>query len=112
VLVLGEEPTFPGCIMTVRLLGIIEAEQTSGKKTIRNDRLLATPENDKIHPRIHSLSDIPSEKVDAIEHFFIAYNAAEGRRFVPLRRRGPDEAIRRVAHGIRAASSARSGDAT
>jgi len=110
VVVLGEEPTFLGCIMTVRLLGIIEAEQTAHGKTIRNDRLLATPENQKIHPRLHSLTDLPSEQLDAIEHFFISYNEAEGRRFVPLRRRGPAFAIRRVARGLRDASRARTGE--
>jgi len=112
VLVLGEEPTFSGCIMTVRLLGIIEAEQTAQGETIRNDRLLATPETRKIHPRVRSLGDLPAQQLDAIEHFFIAYNEAEGRRFVPLRRRGPAFAIRHVARGLRDASGARPGGST
>jgi inorganic pyrophosphatase len=40
ILVLMEEPAFPGCLVPALLIGVIEAEQ-AGKdgKTIRNDRL-------------------------------------------------------------------------
>src|SRR4051794_16686563 len=42
VLVLMDEPAFPGCKVRCRLVGVIEAEQTEkGKKTLRNDRLIA-----------------------------------------------------------------------
>ena len=34
VLVLTEEPAFAGCVLPVRLLGVIEAEQTEGGKTV------------------------------------------------------------------------------
>src|SRR4051794_38312894 len=58
VLVLGDEATFTGCRVTVRLLGVIEAEQTETGVTIRNDRLIATAETPKIHPRERSLDDV------------------------------------------------------
>lgn len=41
VLVLGDEPTFPGCLVQVQLIGVIEAEQTEDGHTDHNDRLLA-----------------------------------------------------------------------
>src|SRR5262249_11212882 len=44
VLVLTEEPAFAGCVLPVRLLGVIEAEQTEGGKTVRNDRLVGAVE--------------------------------------------------------------------
>src|SRR5205823_13298355 len=96
-----EEPTFVGCLVTVRLLGILEAEQTEQGKTIRNDRLIGTPETEKIHPRARSLSDLPAELLDQIEQFFENYNRAEGRAFVVLGRRGPQVASRRIDEGIR-----------
>src|ERR1043166_4601889 len=40
VLLLGEEAPFPGCLVTVRLVGVIQAEQTDHGKTFRNDRLI------------------------------------------------------------------------
>src|SRR5438876_43986 len=41
VLVLMDEPAFPGCLVPARLIGVIEAEQTEKGKTERNDRLIA-----------------------------------------------------------------------
>ena len=43
VLLLMDEPAFPGIAVRARLIGIIEGEQTDGKK-IRNDRLIAVAE--------------------------------------------------------------------
>jgi len=101
VMILGDEPTFTGCLVTVRLLGAIEAEQKERGRTIRNDRLIATAETPKIRPSARSLSDLPAKLIDQIEHFFVAYNQAEGRRFVPLARRGPRAAAKLIEQGVR-----------
>lgn len=101
VMILGEEATFTGCLVTIRLLGIIEAQQREKRSTIRNDRLIGTAETPKIRPVERSLDDLPAKVLDQIEHFFISYNRFEGRVFVPLRRRGPRVAARRVAQAIR-----------
>lgn len=41
VLVLMDEPAFPGCIVEVGLFGVLEAEQIEHRKRVRNDRLIA-----------------------------------------------------------------------
>src|SRR5207253_9607645 len=41
VLVLMDQPAFAGCLLKCRPIGIIEAEQTSDHKTVRNDRIIA-----------------------------------------------------------------------
>src|SRR6202044_1758777 len=41
VLVLMDEPAFPGVLVKCRTIGIIEGEQGSGKRTNRNDRIIA-----------------------------------------------------------------------
>jgi inorganic pyrophosphatase len=102
VMLLGEEPTFTGCLVTARLLGVIEAEQKQKGKAIRNDRLIATAETEKIRPAARSLADVPSHILEQIDHFFAAYNRYEGREFVTLRRRGPQAAERRLEMAIRA----------
>jgi len=38
ILILMDEPTFTGCVIQTRLLGVMEAEQTEDGKTERNDR--------------------------------------------------------------------------
>src|SRR5436190_20682015 len=41
VLVLMDEPAFPGCLLECRLVGIIEAEQKDSSNKERNDRIVA-----------------------------------------------------------------------
>jgi inorganic pyrophosphatase len=100
VMVLGEEPTFTGCLLTVRLLGSIEADQKERGKVIRNDRLIGVAETPKIHPSARSLDDVPARVIDQIEHFFVAYNRFEGREFVPRRRSRPATAMKRLLRSI------------
>ena len=93
VLVLMDEPAFTGCLVESRLLGVIEAEQTeTSGKTERNDRLIAVAANSRTHGHLQSLDDINENIVDEIEHFFVSYNAAKGKKFKPLGRSGPGRA--------------------
>src|SRR2546423_4782961 len=41
VLVLMDEPAFPGCVLSCRPIGVIEGEQKSKKGKERNDRIIA-----------------------------------------------------------------------
>ena len=92
VLVLLDEPAFPGCIVPARLIGIFEAEQTQAGKTIRNDRFVAVIETPYNPPAFQSLEELHPQALAEIEHFFISYNQMEGRQFRPLGRHGPDRA--------------------
>src|SRR5437764_14661059 len=53
VLVLMDEPVPAGCKIAARLLGVIEAEQTSDGETERNDRLMAVAEDCGDHKDTH-----------------------------------------------------------
>ncbi|HEX4606786.1 MAG TPA: inorganic diphosphatase, partial [Urbifossiella sp.] len=103
VLVAMDEPAFPGCVVTTRLIGVIEDEQTEKGKTIRNDRLIAVLDTPRNPASIRSLDKLGRERLDGIERFFIAYNGAEGRTFKPIGRHGAEKARRLVADGERAA---------
>jgi len=109
VLVLGEEPLFPGCLVTVRLVGVIEAEQTEHGKTFRNDRLMGAIETPVNRPAIQTLEELSTERLDEIEFFFSAYNHLEGRHFKPIGRRGPARAKQLLADGIRQFDHAKGG---
>lgn len=109
VLIIGEAPLFPGCLVTVRLIGVFQAEQTEGGKTFRNDRLVGVIETSVNRPEIQSLDELGEQRLAAIEHFFMAYNQAEGRQFTPRGRYGPEVAERLVTDGIRRCEAARQG---
>jgi inorganic pyrophosphatase len=92
VLVLMDEPAFPGCVVPARLIGVLEAEQTEEGKTVRNDRLVAVVETPYNPAEYRSLDEVSRQRLDEIEHFFVSYNEMEGRQFKPLARRGADRA--------------------
>jgi inorganic pyrophosphatase len=92
VLVLMDEPAFVGCLVECRLIGVIEAKQTEDGETERNDRLIAVAAESHTHGGIKKLSDVDSTLVKEIEHFFVSYNAARGKKFKPIGRHGPKSA--------------------
>ncbi len=100
MLVFTEEPAFPGCLITVRLIGVIVASQTEKGRTISNDRLIGVPLTLVNKPAIRELSELGATRLKQIEHFFISYNAAQNRRFVPLRRLGAKHAERVLNRAI------------
>ena len=87
VAIFMENPSFTGCLLTVRLIGVLEAEQTEKGRTIRNDRLIAVPETPVNKPEVRQLRDLPRGSMDQLEQFFVGYNRAHGRQFKPLARR-------------------------
>jgi len=92
VLLLMDDPAFPGCVVPARLIGVLEAEQTEDGKTVRNDRLVAVVETPYNPPEFRSLEEVSRQRLDEIEYFFVSYNEMEGRQFKPLTRRGADHA--------------------
>jgi inorganic pyrophosphatase len=81
VLVLSEAPLVVGCLVHVRLIGVIRATQTENGKSIRNDRLVAAIETPVNKARFRELGDVSRDTVREIEHFFRSYNEAQGRPF-------------------------------
>ena len=93
VLVLMDAPVFPGCVVLAQAIGVIEAEQTEEGETERNDRLLAVADNSATHRSIRELSDLSPDLIAQIEHFFVSYNQAKGKRFEVKGRAGRKRAL-------------------
>lgn len=104
VLLLLDVPTFPGCAIETRLIGVLEAEQTDEEGTIRNDRLIGVATEAGNQSDVTRLQDLNAHLVAEIEHFFVSYNEMRNRRFRVIGRKGPDAALKLVADGRRAAS--------
>ncbi len=101
VLVVMDEPAFVGCLVSCRLLGVIEAKQTEQGKTMRNDRLVAVSADSRTHEKLKAITDLDPALLDEIEHFFVSYNEAKGKRFKPLRRLGSASAKKLVVRSKR-----------
>jgi inorganic pyrophosphatase len=109
VLILLDEPAFPGCIVPARLIGVLEAAQTQAGKTVRNDRLVAVVETPYNPPLFQSLEEMSPQGLDELEHFFISYNQMEGRQFKSLGRQGPEKARQMVEAAMLKRAPTRSG---
>lgn len=79
VLVLMDEPAFPGCVLLARLLGVMEAEQTEHGKTNRNDRLIAVAETSQLFANFKTVDDLPTQLRTEIEDFFNNYHRLQGK---------------------------------
>jgi len=105
VMLLMDEPAFPGCVIEARLVGVIEASQSDNGKKLRNDRLIAVSNESHLHRPIKTIKDIDARLLSEIEEFFIAYDTMKGERFKPLGRYGPARALALVRRGQKAAAT-------
>ena len=102
VLVLQPAPAFPGCLVTVKLIGVLHAEQRESGKLIQNDRLIGAVDTEVNPARLTELRELDREQLRAIEHFFGSYNAFQGRAFSIRSRGGASDATRTLERAIKA----------
>jgi inorganic pyrophosphatase len=82
VLVIMDEPAYPGCVVECRIIGALKAKQTErNKQTKENDRLIAVSVVSTSYSEVKSLKDINKNILEEIEHFFISYNEQAGKKF-------------------------------
>ena len=103
VLIFMDEPAPMGCLVSIRLIGAIEAKQREKDGDWeRNDRLLAVSTNSHTHADIHDVNDLNRALLDEIEHFFGTYTSQRGKLFRPIGRIGAKKTRKMVENGIAA----------
>ena len=101
VMILMDEPAHVGCVLQVRLVGVIEAEQTENGKKINNDRLIGIAVHSYNHEHIHSISEINESIIDQVGEFFVSYNKSRGKKFKVKGIHGPSRALKLVDQGTK-----------
>jgi inorganic pyrophosphatase len=101
ILVLMDAPAHPGCLIEVRLIGIITAEQIQDGKTEANDRLMGVSIHSYQHEHIESIEDVSKTLLAQTEEFFVSYNKQRGKKFKVTGTGGPKKAIAFLKAGIR-----------
>ena len=81
VLVLMTEPTFPGCLVKARPIGVIEMEDEKGI----DDKILAVPVDDPRFDHVNDIKDISEHILKEITHFFEMYKALEPGKWVKIK---------------------------
>ena len=72
-LVMLDEPTFPGCVVSCRVIGMFRMRDEKGG----DDKLLCVANGDIRKRHLNDLKDVPSYELDEIRHFFEVYKALE-----------------------------------
>jgi inorganic pyrophosphatase len=72
-LVLLEEPTFPGCLITCRVLGMFRMRDEKGL----DDKVLCVPAGDPRMDHLRDIDDVPKFDRLEIQHFFEVYKELE-----------------------------------
>jgi inorganic pyrophosphatase len=102
VMVLMDEPSWPGCFIECKLLGVIEAEQEEEGTTKRNDRVIASAIESNRYKEMRTIFALDNYLIDEIINFLVTYNSFEKKEFKVIGRQGPHIAIKLVRDQITA----------
>jgi inorganic pyrophosphatase len=92
------EPTFAGCLIEVRPIGLFLMEDEKGA----DEKILVVPRRDPMFADYHELDDVPRHFLREFEHFFKVYKDLEDeKRSAVLGWRGREEVAAVVAAAIR-----------
>jgi len=104
VLVLMDEPAFPGCLLKCRPIGVIEGEEGKKGDMERNDRIVAIEESNHRWAHVHHIDDLGKQFVKELEDFFVNYRELSSKKYKVIDVRGPGEAWRRIKDCLRKAN--------
>jgi inorganic pyrophosphatase len=72
-LVCVSEPTFPGCIIPVKPVGLLKMSDEAGP----DDKIVCVPLRDPGWSNVEDLEDLPENLLVEVEHFFNVYKELE-----------------------------------
>jgi inorganic pyrophosphatase len=103
VMVVHEAATFPGLVLTCKIIGVLQVEQHSkGKKSKRNDRLFVVPRASHAEKDLSDVRDLTSAMREELVKFFVATDELEDKQLKILGWKGPNAALKTVKRGIKA----------
>jgi inorganic pyrophosphatase len=96
VLIMVTQPTFPGCVVEVRPLGLFR--MLDGDQA--DDKVLAVPASDPLYNEYRELDDVPPHFLKEVAHFFTVYKDLEGIRVKPIGWAPRPEALEAIKHAM------------
>lgn len=98
VLVMMNQPTFPGCVIEARPLGMLRMVDSGDP----DSKILAVPAKDPFFKGYQSLDDVPPHYLREIEHFFQAYKTLENKITETKGWAGREETLADIAKAVEA----------
>lgn len=99
-MVIMDQPTFPGCVITARPIGMLEMIDDGD----RDEKLLCVPEKDPRFKEVKSLGQIAPHRLDEISEFFATYKRLEKKETEILGWKDVDSVNALVEKCVKAAS--------
>lgn len=96
ILVLMEQPTFPGCVIETRPIGVMR--MLDGGES--DDKIIGVPVNDPRFKDVKDISDLPKAYLDEVGHFFTVYKNLEGKTTDVLGWESTEKALEAINHSI------------
>ncbi len=100
-LALTTEPTFPGCRIRIRPLGVFLMEDQGDP----DHKILGVPTGDPVWRDAESLDELPRHILQELEHFFEVYKDLEEKKTAAIGWRSVDEAQRIIDEAYARAGS-------
>ncbi|KAF5035711.1 Inorganic pyrophosphatase [anaerobic digester metagenome] len=97
ILVLMDQPTFPGCIIETRPVGVMKMIDTGEN----DDKILGVPVDDPRFKDVFDIEDLPEHLLDEIQHFFVEYKKLQGKKTEVLGWEGKEEAFDAIKRSIK-----------
>jgi inorganic pyrophosphatase len=95
VLVLGQEPVVPLCIVRARAIGVITMRDEKGQ----DDKIIAVHIDDPEYAHYRDVAELPPHRVKELQRFFLDYKVLENKTVNIDQLRGRPEAERVIRAG-------------
>ena len=96
IMVIHDAATFPGVVLTCRIIGVLQIEQKSKGKAQRNDRLFAVPRRSHSEQGLRDVLDLSKPIEQELEKFFIATDELEDKKLEIIGWKGPKIAMKAI----------------
>ena len=104
IMVIHDAATFPGVVLTCRIIGILQIEQKSKRKAERNDRLFAVPLRSHSEQDLRDVRELSKPIQKELEKFFIATDELEDKELEIIGWKGPKIAMKAIKDSAKAFS--------
>jgi inorganic pyrophosphatase len=96
VLVLGQEPVVPMCIMRARAIGLMRMRDEKGI----DDKIIAVHVDDPAVSQYHHIRELPPHTLRELRRFFEDYKQLEHKQVVVEELEGPSEALQVIEEAL------------
>ena len=97
VLVLGQEPVLPLCILRARAIGVLGMRDEKGQ----DDKIIAVHVDDPEYEHYQDVAELPPHRMRELERFFLDYKVLENKTVNVEALRGRADAERVVRDAVR-----------